>query len=295
MNRHLVRLGLTAAGVAAGAVVSGIQRKKQARREEEEEETQRREEEARLREEKREAELHEMRSALNRLQAEKNRSHEEIPVEAFETVIKCPACGAPAGGLRCDYCGTDLRSAKLRAYQNRQEMNRQRQPQGQGEEVKKGPDPPAAPIEERPLPVWRYWRIIAIVLIIWTMGVWDVAEETRNNVFYLEVALFVFGWYMFSRRPRKEAEQRLMKMGAIRLPDDAYPYEDKNYKAVAAAFRAAGFTRVRTVNLRDLNMLTSLIRDEKIESVQINGEKVKNGNGLYMPDASIVITYHGEK
>ncbi len=47
------------------------------------------------------------------------------------------------------------------------------------------------------------------------------------------------------------------------------------------------------VNLHDLT-LGIFQKPGKVESIQVNGQTVDAGGGIYMPDVPIVIMYHGK-
>ena len=77
----------------------------------------------------------------------------------------------------------------------------------------------------------------------------------------------------------------------VKVPSGIMDYEKKSYHAIEAVFKSAGFTNVQCVPLNDLSV-GLLKRPEMVESITIHGEKVTSGGDKYMPNASVVISYH---
>ena len=79
--------------------------------------------------------------------------------------------------------------------------------------------------------------------------------------------------------------------GSARLPETAYNYERKDYRAVETVLRSAGFTNIRCVPLNDLT-IGVLYKPGMVESLSINGNDNLNALKKYPLDARIVISYH---
>ena len=75
------------------------------------------------------------------------------------------------------------------------------------------------------------------------------------------------------------------------LPDLAWNYERKDYKAVETVLRSAGFTNIRCVPLNDLSFGV-LYKPGMVESLTINGKDNISATKRYSKDAQIVISYH---
>ena len=75
------------------------------------------------------------------------------------------------------------------------------------------------------------------------------------------------------------------------LPDLAWNYERKDYKAVETVLRSAGFTNIRCVPLNDLSFGV-LYKPGMVESLTINGKDNISPTKKYSKDAQIVISYH---
>jgi len=78
--------------------------------------------------------------------------------------------------------------------------------------------------------------------------------------------------------------------GKIRIPESVVNCESKNYSAIEAVFRSAGFTNISCVPLNDLT-LGLLKKPGMVESVTINGKNAVSGKKV-MPNASVIISYH---
>lgn len=75
------------------------------------------------------------------------------------------------------------------------------------------------------------------------------------------------------------------------LPDIAWNYERKDYKAVETVLRSAGFTNIRCVPLNDLSFGV-LYKPGMVASLTINGKDNISATRKYPKDAQIVISYH---
>ena len=113
-------------------------------------------------------------------------------------------------------------------------------------------------------------------------------------LFYLGGPVIGGGAYLiFHVLPEKEEEWRLSKSGGIRFPSGLTPFSDKQYTVIEEALLSAGFKNVRSVNLHDLNVFTALVNNGKVDTITANGKAITSTGKMFMPDVSIVITYHG--
>lgn len=77
----------------------------------------------------------------------------------------------------------------------------------------------------------------------------------------------------------------------IRVPSSISNYESKNYVAIESMFNSAGFKNVKCVPLNDL--ITGFLKKPGIvESISINGHTITSGGKKFLPDVSVVISYH---
>ncbi len=79
--------------------------------------------------------------------------------------------------------------------------------------------------------------------------------------------------------------------GKVKVPSTISDYEGKSYTAIEAIFTSAGFTNIRSVPLNDLR--TGLLKKPgMVESITINGKAVSSVGRNFLPDATVVISYH---
>lgn len=79
--------------------------------------------------------------------------------------------------------------------------------------------------------------------------------------------------------------------GMVRVPSGIDGYDKKNYADIEAQFRGAGFTNIQCVPLHDLRT-TLLKKPNTVKSIAINGEEIFSSGKKYMPDATVMISYH---
>lgn len=76
-----------------------------------------------------------------------------------------------------------------------------------------------------------------------------------------------------------------------KVPSSIEDFEKKNYSAIEAMLRSAGFTNIKCVPLNDLTMGV-LKKPGMVESITINGQSVETGGRKFPCDANIIISYH---
>lgn len=79
--------------------------------------------------------------------------------------------------------------------------------------------------------------------------------------------------------------------GKIKVPSGILNYEKKNFAAIQAILLSAGFKNVQCIPLNDLTM-GLLKKPGTVESITINGKTISSSGGRFLPDASIIISYH---
>lgn len=142
------------------------------------------------------------------------------------------------------------------------------------------------------------WLIISIILLVIIIPMMAGSEDGFTNgfmmLFYLGCPIIGGGAYLiFKWLPEKETEKIIARQGGIRFPNELTPFSEKKYQPLEEILRSAGFTNITCVNLHDLNILTAIMNNEKIEKITVNGKPITSGGKMYMADAPIVITYHG--
>ena len=194
--------------------------------------------------------------------------------------VKCPECGAtlPIEEGRtqvfCSYCG-----AKVIVTNENEYIYRHIDEAG---------------IKQVLTIIWMALSLIVLVICIVKIAVQDDFTTGFLMLFYIGGPVIGGGAYLiFKVIPEKETDKVLMSSGGIRLPKDIFPYSDKNYEAVNASLRNAGFNNVTCINMHDLT-LGLLQKPGTVESISVNGEKLVNWGRVYMPSVPITITYHGK-
>lgn len=100
-------------------------------------------------------------------------------------------------------------------------------------------------------------------------------------------------YLVFKVLPDRESGSLLKSCGGIVFPRGLNPFDKQHYSGLESALKSAGFTNIRCVNLHD-QMIEWPIRSGKVVEVTVDGKRILTGGRVYMPDVSIVITYHGK-
>lgn len=140
------------------------------------------------------------------------------------------------------------------------------------------------------------WMILSLIIFIICVFKWVVLDDFIDGsmmLICLGGPVICGGAYLiFKLIPEKESEKALMQRGGIKFPGSLEPFHERNYITVEKTLKSVGFRNITCVNMHDLT-LGLLIRPGQVESILVDGEKIYAGGKIYMPDVSIVITYHG--
>ncbi len=130
---------------------------------------------------------------------------------------------------------------------------------------------------------------IIIFIILGFFFIKDKATEMIGSILFMGgIALAIF---VIVYLPQKLAQREVIKKGGILFPTGLEPINEKNYQAVKTTLKQLGFKNISEINKHDV-LLGIFNKPDLIESVMINGENAVPGKA-YLPDAPIVITYHG--
>lgn len=77
----------------------------------------------------------------------------------------------------------------------------------------------------------------------------------------------------------------------VKVPTSIDGYSSKNYSAIEAILKNAGFKNIKCIPLNDLT-IGFLKKPGMVESITINGHEVTSGGKKFPTDASVVISYH---
>ena len=145
----------------------------------------------------------------------------------------------------------------------------------------------------------RIWAIIDGIFIVLSIVLSIAGVGGATLVFmWLISALIALGGGLTlfvilpAEEKRKEKERQLIEAGAIRFPEGVLPADEKKYEGIESMIRSAGFKNVYCVNLHDLNLFQAMVNTGRVECVTVDGKEAEEGE-LYMPDAPVIISYHG--
>lgn len=220
--------------------------------------------------------------------------------------VKCPECGAnlPMEEGRtemfCSYCGTKviMSNDNEHIYRHIDEASIKKA------EAEKEIRMRELDLVEKADAQWSglrkvltvLWIILTLIILALCIVKWAVQDDFLNGflmLFYLGGPVIGGGGYLiFKIIPDKEKDKAVSRSGGIRFPKSLEPFEGKNYEAFKSALESAGFYNIQCVNLHDVRLLRRL--EGRVESISVNGEKILTGGRVYMPNASITITYHGK-
>ena len=221
---------------------------------------------------------------------------------------KCPNCGQTLSvdmnckNVNCTSCGSKLLLLNENEFTFRlidegsiQKTYAERQVKLKELEIQEKREMQGQSLIKKLTVVWVIVSIAIIGLIVFKMMNADDAENVGIPLLlYIGVPVIGGGAYLvFKWLPDRENERLIAQKSGIRFPDGLAPFTEKKYIPVKEALRTAGFTNISCINLHDLNFLTVLISGDMIASVTVDGKPISDGGGIYMPNASIVITYHG--
>ena len=214
--------------------------------------------------------------------------------------VKCPQCGADLTieegrqSLYCQYCGAKV------IVQNENEhiyhtIDDAAVKQAETDRIVKLKQMELAEKKESAREKYKSFKIklsiILGIIAIVCIGIgFNVDDEDAGAGFgvagMFAGLILIYSWVL---DPNKEDNDD--SDGMVKVPDSISDYEKKSYVAIESAFRSAGFTNVKCVPLNDLT--TGLLKKpDWVESITINGRSITLGGRKFLPDASVVISYH---
>ena len=219
--------------------------------------------------------------------------------------VKCPNCGASLDidssreQAFCSYCGTKilLHNENEYVYRHIDDAGIKQAETDQIVQLKK-----MEIAEKKRVANEKKFKIkiiislasaaigILMMVVGWMAG---SASGDPNSGFYMLSLVGMFpllgAAYIWLHSKKDEEDDDYGEK--VKVPSGIMDYEKKSYHAIEAVFKSAGFTNVQCVPLNDLSV-GLLKRPEMVESITIHGEKVTSGGDKYMPNASVVISYH---
>ncbi len=222
--------------------------------------------------------------------------------------VKCPNCGTMLSvddnrtKLFCSYCGAsvlvsnenehivrhvddaDVIKAETEKLAKIKEIEMQQQREAEKDRTKK-----------LLLRAWIGVTAALLVAFLTTMLVSNGANESATRVLFLTGIAVIGGgaYFIFGYLPKTEQKKAIIEKGGIRFPHELAPFAEKNYRYVQEALSNAGFTNIKCINLRNLNLFSAIFESDKVETISVDGVPITSGGEYYMPDVPIVISYRG--
>ena len=214
--------------------------------------------------------------------------------------VKCPECGADLNveegrsQVFCTYCGTKVllhnenefvyrtidEAGVAQAETDRIIRLREMDLVEKKEEEKK---------KKLKIALWIFIGSAALMVI---GGILAAISGDSNSPMYMLAMLGLLGvmgagiMAMIVADGNKEKEEKDGK-----VPSSIDEFEKKNYQAIEAIFKSAGFTDVKSIPLNDLT--TGLIKKPgTVESITIGGTSISSYGGRFLPDDPVIISYH---
>lgn len=135
--------------------------------------------------------------------------------------------------------------------------------------------------------------IIGILMIIIGFMAGSVTGDEDSGFYMASVVgmLMIVGVGFIWLDSNDKDKEELDFGDKAKVPSSIEEFEKKNYSAIEAMMKSAGFTNVKCVPLNDLT-IGILKRPGTVESITINGQKIERGGRKFPCDAMIVISYH---
>ena len=221
--------------------------------------------------------------------------------------VKCPHCDAPLeydGSSRyitCGFCGSTVEVTGENEFVIRKVDEAEIQKTKTERAVRLKELDVQNATDERDAEHQNRWRIIwgAIVVVCLIAGLLG-----NEDMFYLAVIAAIIGFggkyfkALFKKADEIEAREKKERQDKIDSGYIVFP-ESLSYKifqtvkvqAAVEMLTNAGFTKVFTVNLKDLKDKSDKDKKDIIEKVLIDGNMAYK-NEIYPPDATVQVQYH---
>ncbi len=212
--------------------------------------------------------------------------------------MKCPSCGASleVGEDReftfCQYCGTrilindenkftyrciddaDVKRAETERMVQLKEMELEEKKQG----------------GRKALIV--LWAVATVLLFVVGIIMVSTGPKDKNDPGYMLIILgMCVGMWggLFAINKNKDKRKSHIQNGVI-ITSAIENAKGRNYEALIAMLRSAGFSNITCVPMNDLNFLTAR-KNGQVDSLVIDGDDDINEGDIFSTNAAITITY----
>lgn len=216
------------------------------------------------------------------------------------TSVKCPECGAnlPIEEGRekmfCSYCGTQIimTNENEHTYRHVDAAEVKRAETEQLVYLKE------LELEEKENEHSRKGRRTAFSIAggLAIIGVLSELIIPTNlfGLFAIGVAMWIALFALIAKDDKKKRVRHAISPSEAKITENLCSYQGKNFNAVVAQFRSAGFSDVHAVPLCDLNIFTAK-KNGQVENVSINGDDDFDEGDIFQKKDSVIITYHSVK
>ena len=128
--------------------------------------------------------------------------------------------------------------------------------------------------------------ILAVVGMI-MLATGDALGHSISLLGFFPLLAVVYIW-IFSSKKDEDDDDFVEK---IKVPFGISDYEKKNYIAIEAMFKSAGFTNIQCIPLDDLT-IGLIKKPNSVESIMINGKEITTGGMRVSPNSKVIISYH---
>ena len=143
----------------------------------------------------------------------------------------------------------------------------------------------------------RLWICVIAIFTICSIIIWitDNGFDAAGFVACIAIpCVFAGGYLIFKFIPDRNSstiENDGSKDGIV-FPKSVFDNSELTYPVVESIVKDAGFTNVKTINMKDLKN-NNAKEISTIGAITVNGKQIYSGGRRYFPSSNIIIAYHG--
>ncbi len=208
--------------------------------------------------------------------------------------VKCPQCGADlsieSGRQQafCTYCGTKviINNENEHIYRN---IDEARIKESETERLIRLKE---LELEEKENAKGRKITLVAygVALFFLVAGFLNIGSNSMVGLWGIIIALYIGLFTMIKSKDKKKKSRRILAPNEVQITDAMLGFMESDFNSVVVLFQSAGFTNVKAIPLKDLNILKPM-KNGRVDRVTINGEFFESGD-VFNKDANVLITYH---